>query len=1168
MASNSIFNKIRKNTLIIVTVIVAVIAVIMGIGLYVINLSVKKAGNALGESAANDAKQALTRQIEESLSPLAKNQAALIDEQLTIIINYVELMSYAATTALSSASDYRSALNNLSAIILDAITNSSRNNLALVFYYGTEQGDFIVPENNRVSGYFDPRTRPWYIKAKSQNSLIWTEIYDDIEERGLAITCAKPFYGANGQIAGISGAGFLVKSLENIVASAHIGNTGHSFTMDDKGQVIIPETKENEEIKKFIQENFLQANLQYEDIDENPGEEAQDDEIETRQIDSGIERILLNGKEKFIAYHGIKSIPWSVAVVIDTDEVILPALEMEENIIKLTQSTINFINRIILIIAIAFGKLILLTALSVSHFTHKLAKDITEPIQKLTEDAVLIGSGNLDHAIEVKSGDELETLSDTFNAMITNIKTISAEKDRALEEKKALTKFADIMNGLDSMIYVTDPETDEILFINDRMKEHYKIEDDCTGKICYKVLQKDHEKRCSFCPCLQLDNEPDKIVVWEEHNTLTNLIYRNVDRYIDWSDGKTVHIQNSFDMTELISAREQAEQSNRSKSVFLAHMSHEIRTPMNAILGIAEIKLQDKTLAPDTEEAFGKIFESGELLLNIINDILDLSKIESGKLELIQVKYDIPSLINDTAQLNRLRYESKPILFTLHIDENTPIELYGDELRIKQILNNILSNAFKYTLEGKVEFSVSAEIGQKDDVIIIFRISDTGQGMSEEQIGRLFQEYTRFNMLTNRTTVGAGLGMTITKRLLDFMDGTISVESEQCKGSVFTVRIPQKRISDEVCGTEIAEKLRDFSFHSMSIIKKTQYLREYMPYGNVLVVDDVESNIYVVSGMLAPYGLKIDTSFSGIEAVEKIKTGTIYDIIFMDHMMPVMDGIEATKIIRNMGYNSAIIALTANALIGHEEMFLRNGFDGFISKPIDSRELNSVLNDFIRNRQPPEVVEAARKEQHERELYNLVNPADTKKKTFEKELLFVRDARKALNVLEKQDLRNPGEDTVKQYITAVHGMKSALANIGEKALSSISFKLEQAGKDGNTALLQKETPDYIAALQSLIRKLNQVKEDSGAGNTEISDENAIYLRRKMLEIKTACGAFDKSAVKAALNELKQKTWPNHLIFVFEKISMHILHSEFEEAEETAESTANQYLPTWFGKNLY
>ena len=410
-----------------------------------------------------------------------------------------------------------------------------------------------------------------------------------------------------------------------------------------------------------------------------------------------------------------------------------------------------------------------------------------------------------------------------------------------------------------------------------------------------------------------------------------------------------------------------AEQSNRSKSIFLAQMSHEIRTPLTAILGAVEIQLRKKAFSPDTEEAFNTIYNSGELLLQIIDDILDLSKIEAGKLELAPAKYDIPSLINDTAHLNRLRYESKPIDFKLRLDENTPLELIGDERRIRQILNNLLSNSFKYTQTGEVEMSIGAEPGRDNETVTLFlQVSDTGQGMNAGQIKRIFDEYARFNMETNHGISGTGLGMSITKRLIDMMNGEILIESEVGKGSVFTVRLPQKRCGSTVCGAELAESLRNFSFIT-PISKKEWSEYEYMPYGKVLVVDDVEFNLYVAEGLLAPYGLRIETAGSGVEAVDLIKNGNEYDVVFMDHMMPKMDGLKATKVLRDLGYSRPIIALTANALVGQAEMYLANGFDGFLSKPIDSHQLDVLLTAFIRDKKPPEIVEAARREQLEKE---------------------------------------------------------------------------------------------------------------------------------------------------------------------------------------------------------
>ena len=606
---------------------------------------------------------------------------------------------------------------------------------------------------------------------------------------------------------------------------------------------------------------------------------------------------------------------------------------------------------------------------------------------------------------------------------------------------------------------------------------------------------------------------------------------------------------------ELIAAKEQAEQSNRSKSVFLSQMSHEIRTPMNAILGIAEIQLRNETLSPENEEAFEKIYEAGDLLLNIINDILDLSKIESGKLEIIPFKYDIPSLINDTVQLNRMRYDSKPIELSIVIDENMPVDLFGDELRIKQVLNNILSNAFKYTDEGKIEFSISAETNQQshDDVILLFQVRDTGQGMTEDQLGRLFDEYVRFNLEVNRTVVGVGLGMSITKRLVELLKGEISVKSEVDKGTVFTVRIPQKRTSSEVCGADLAEKLRSSRFQSTAISKKTQFIREYMPYASVLVVDDVESNIYVVKGMLLPYGIKIDTASSGFEAIEKVKNGNIYDIIFMDHMMPKMDGIEATKIIREMGYTQPIIALTANALLGRAEMFLKNGFDGFVSKPIDSRELNLVLNEQIRSKKPPEVIEAARQEKSK----FIKNYAPEQAKALiKKELItgVIHDVKNAIKVLDELlPALNTDAADIGLYITTVHGLKSALANINEMTLSNTALKLEKAASDSKIAVLSAETNDFINTLKKFLDKIksNDVN-DSAEVPREVSNDDMEFLRGKLNDVKTACERLNIKDAKAALFELKERKWPQKTHDILDDIFLHLIRGEYSSVAPAAD----------------
>ena len=421
------------------------------------------------------------------------------------------------------------------------------------------------------------------------------------------------------------------------------------------------------------------------------------------------------------------------------------------------------------------------------------------------------------------------------------------------------------------------------------------------------------------------------------------------------STGKQLNVLVKKRTAELEIATEAAKAASRSKSSFLANMSHEIRTPMNTIMGVTEIMLQGDTLTEDLEDKLGKIHNSSDMLMGIINDILDFSKIEAGKLDILPSEYFVASLINDSIHLNMMRIGDKPIQFVVKIDENVPAKLIGDELRIKQIFNNLLSNAFKYTDAGNVTFSVKF-----NNPNLIVGVRDTGRGMTREQIDKLFEEYSRFDEEANHKIEGTGLGLSITKQLITLMNGVIKVESVPNSGSLFTLILPQEIVDDEVLGKELVENLEQFRASGMSQKKRGNIVKEPMPYGRVLVVDDVETNLYVAEGLMRPYMLNIETVTSGQSAINKINNGEVYDIIFMDHMMPEMNGIEAVNNIRDLGYKEPIVALTANAVTGQADLFFQNGFDDFISKPIDLRQLNAVLNKLIRDKQSPDVLEAAR----------------------------------------------------------------------------------------------------------------------------------------------------------------------------------------------------------------
>ncbi len=401
---------------------------------------------------------------------------------------------------------------------------------------------------------------------------------------------------------------------------------------------------------------------------------------------------------------------------------------------------------------------------------------------------------------------------------------------------------------------------------------------------------------------------------------------------------------------DLQNQKEVENKISKTKTDFLIKMSREMRFPLNAIIGFNDLILGKKDLDGEVFENASKIRDSGMALLRIMDDILDFSKIEHGQLELIPVNYDISGLVNSVISSNMINVESKPIKFDLNIDANLPNSLIGDEYRLKQVFNNLLSNAFKYTKTGTIIWSIIGFERENNDVLLISRIKDSGIGIKKENVEKLFSIYSQADAQAD----GIGLGLAITKNIVEMMGGSIDVESEYGKGTTFTVKIKQQVADVTPIGEKVINNLKKFTSQSNKEERNVKPVYNQMPYARVLIVDDMALNVEVARGLMKPYGILIDTAPSGKIAIAKIMNqSTKYSAIFMDHLMPEMDGVEAVRKIRELDSDYAkkipIIALTANAIAGSEKMFLENGFNDFLSKPMDIMKLDAILKKWVKD---------------------------------------------------------------------------------------------------------------------------------------------------------------------------------------------------------------------------
>ena len=502
-------------------------------------------------------------------------------------------------------------------------------------------------------------------------------------------------------------------------------------------------------------------------------------------------------------------------------------------------------------------------------------------------------------------------------------------------------------------------------------------------------------------------------------------------------------------ITALNEAKDTAESANQAKTDFLSSMSHEIRTPLNAIVGFGQA-LAKEDISGTAKEEVQDILMASNTLLDIVNGILDISKIEANKIEIVENEYSTKKMVNEITSLTNARIGSKPLDFKVLVDENLPPVLYGDQMRVKQVIINLLTNAVKYTSEGRVLFQIRADNNLDTNMCkLTISVQDTGMGMTEEDVEHLFTKFQRFDMDKNVNVEGTGLGMAITKSLVELMNGKIEVKSKYGEGSTFIITLEQKIIHKEL---ETIEDEQD-----------SKQIKAFNAAGQkVLVVDDNKINLKVAQRLLKEYNITVETANSGSESIDYILDGKKYDLIFMDIMMPKMNGMETLENLKNIvGFNMPVVALTADVISGMEEKYISKGFDDCLAKPIVEEELYYMLRKFLKETEEKQSVltqtETSSNDAHNVELLeqNRISVASGLELLKDMEM-YEMTLEEFYNELQNKisDLFNYKENNnMEDYAILAHALKTEARYVGCNELGDMAYEHELAGKENNKALV-------------------------------------------------------------------------------------------------------------------
>ena len=635
--------------------------------------------------------------------------------------------------------------------------------------------------------------------------------------------------------------------------------------------------------------------------------------------------------------------------------------------------------------------------------------------------------------------------------------------------------------------------------------------------------------------------------------------------------------------------KQKAIAAGEAKARFLATLSHEIRTPITAVLGM-DVMILRETREEKIKEYALDIQNAGQSLLDLINDVLDMSKIESGKMQIVEEEYDFSSLLHDVVSMMTVRAKDRNLDFQVMVDEALPSRLYGDKNRIRQILINIIGNAVKYTNEGGIVMKVDGK-REAEKMVLHFSVKDTGIGIKKEDMARLFGEFERLDEQRNKDVEGSGLGLNITAALLELMGSQLKVESVYGEGSEFYFDLEQEIRKDEPIGNLQSRIRKQASQYSHDV----QFVA---PNAQILVVDDNEINRKVFIQLLKESEAKIDEAASGREALQKTESKQ-YDLIFLDHMMPEMDGVETLHRVRenegNLCKETPVVVLTANAVSGAREMYLAEGFDDYLSKPIIPAKLERFLQDMLPEEKKiavepayidgvskePENQQKSPEETLEGEVTDETELPDVEgmdisyallhipERSLLKELIgdFYRGIDASADELEDyynqifDDVREEdGDDSTGQsplecYRIKVHGMKSAAAMVGLVPLSGLAKVLEYGARDGKVQMIKELTPAFLEDWRAYKQKLSEYMESDLEEKKEIEDRSVILTYLELL--KGAMADMDIDAMDSAMEELRQYIYEDSVEKSMEQLGIAVTYLDGEKAIPLIEEIKEQ-----------